>query len=269
MKMCSSFAFLLTAAALAWAQNPPPGGHGRFGAAGPRFLGAEAGVPRRVVKGAPFSGDLVTESTETLADGNRIRQTSTAHLVRDSEGRTRREESLAGLGALAAGGGAQQVVFIHDPVTGASYAVDPAHKTANKSAWSMPAPRVRSSDAAVEERRERRAGGVNQSMKTEALGAATIEGLPAQGTRITVTIAAGAIGNEAPIQVVTERWYSADLQMAVLTKRSDPRSGETVTRLTNVIRSEPAAALLQVPPDYKVTERTAPRFRPPSGAASQ
>ena len=265
MKMCGSFAFLLAAGALAWAQNPLPGGHGRFGA-GPRFLGAEAGVPRHVVKGAPFSGDWIAESTETLADGNRIRQTSTAHMVRDSEGRTRREESLAGLGALAAGGGAQQVVFIHDPVAGASYALDPAHKTATKSAWTAPGAR---SSAVIEERKEVRAGGANQSVKTEALGAATIEGLQAQGTRTTVTIAAGAIGNEAPIQVVTERWYSADLQMAVLTKRSDPRSGETVTRLTNVTRSEPAPPVLQVPPDYKVTERTAPRFRPPSGAASR
>jgi hypothetical protein len=114
-----------------------------------------------------------------------------------------------------------------------------------------------------------RAGGANQSVKTEALGAATIEGLQAQGTRTTVTIAAGAIGNEAPIQVVTERWYSADLQMAVLTRRSDPRSGETVTRLTNVSRSEPSPALFQVPPDFKVTEHAAPHFRTPAGATRQ
>jgi hypothetical protein len=268
MKTCSSFVFLLAAVGLAWAQNPPPGGHGRFGAAGPRFLGAEAGVPRHVVKGAPFSGDLVTESTETLADGNRIRQTSTAHLVRDSEGRTRREESLAGLGALAAGGGAQQVVFIHDPVAGVSFALDPARKTASKSAWIRPAPGSHSS-AAFEERREMRTGGGNQSVKTDALGAATIEGLAAQGTRTTVTIVAGAIGNEAPIQTVTERWYSADLQMAVLTRRNDPRSGETVTRLTNVSRSEPSPALFQVPSDFKVTEHATPHFRPPAGAASQ
>jgi len=264
MKTCSSFAFLLAAVALAWAQNPAPGGHGR----GPRFLGAEAGMPRRVVKGAPFSGDLVTESTETLADGNRIRQTSNVHLVRDSEGRTRREESLAGLGALSSGGGAQQVIFIHDPVAGASYALDPVHKAASKSAWTAPAPGARSS-AAFEERRAVRAGGANQSAKTEALGAATIEGLPAQGTRTTITIAAGAIGNDAPIQVVTERWYSADLQMAILTRRSDPRIGETVTRLTNISRSEPSPALLQVPPDFKVTEHAAPHFGPPAGATSR
>ena len=68
---------------------------------------------------------------------------------------------------------------------------------------------------------------------------------------------------------MTERWYSADLQMAVLTRRSDPRSGETVTRLTNVSRSEPSPALFQVPPDFKVTEHAAPHFRTPAGATRQ
>jgi hypothetical protein len=269
MKMCSSFAFLLAAAALAWGQNPPPGGHGRFGAAGPRFLGAEAGMPRRVVRGAPFSGDLVTESTQTLADGNRIRQTSTAHLVRDSEGRTRRELSLAGLGALAAGGGAQQVIFLNDPVAGANYALDPVRKIANKSSWTGPASGARSSAAAIEGRRDRPAGGAHQPVKTEALGVLTIEGLQTQGTRTTLTIAAGAIGNAAPIQVVTERWYSADLQMPVLTRRSDPRSGETTTRLVNISRSEPSPALLQVPPDFKLIERPAAHFHVRAGAATE
>jgi hypothetical protein len=265
MKTSSAIAFVLAATALAWAQNPPPAGHRRSDAAGPRFLGAEAGMPHRVVKGAPFSGDLVTESTQTLADGNRIHRSSTAHVVRDSAGRTRREVSLAGLSALAAGGAAQQVIFINDPVAGANYALDPVRKTANQSAWTG----ARSSRDATEARRDRSAGGAHESVKTEALGSATIEGLQAQGTRVTVTIEVGAIGNRAPVQVVTERWYSADLQMPVLTRRSDPRSGETVTRLIHVSRSEPSPALLQVPPDYKLTERPAPHFRPSPGATEE
>jgi hypothetical protein len=253
MKTFGSLAFLLAVAAAAWAQNPA-GWQRHLDVAGPRFLGAEAGMPHRVVKGAPFSGDLVTESTQTLADGNRIRHSSTARLVRDSEGRTRREQSLAGLDALAAGGAAQQVIFLNDPVAGANYALDPVRKTANRSPWTAPplgAPR------------DRRAAGPREPGKIEVLGAATIEGLPAQGTRTTVTIAAGAIGNTDPIQVVTERWFCADLQMPVLTRRSDPRNGETVTRLIHVTRAEPAPALFQVPPDFKLVERPASSFRPP------
>ena len=76
----------------------------------------------------------------------------------------------------------------------------------------------------------------------------------AQGTRTTRTIPAGAIGNEKPIVITVERWYSPDLQMNVMIKRSDPRTGENVFQLTNIMRSEPDASLFQVPPDYTVKE---------------
>ena len=83
-------AMVFLAVAGARAQGPPPGpGPGR----GARFLGAEAGMPGRVVKNAPYSADLVTESVQTLPDGNHIRQSSSVKVYRDSEGRTRREQS--------------------------------------------------------------------------------------------------------------------------------------------------------------------------------
>jgi hypothetical protein len=87
------------------------------------------------------------------------------------------------------------------------------------------------------------------NVKTESLGRQTIEGVPADGTRTTLTIPAGQMGNEQPIQVVTERWYSPDLQTVLMTKHSDPRNGETVTHLQNVSRSEPSPTLFQVPAD--------------------
>src|ERR1035437_1019607 len=113
-KMCTrttlTVAGLLVLAVAASAQNPGPGrGRGGFGPAagdaaapgGARFLGAEAGMPGRVVKNAPYSADIVTETTQTLIDGNHIRQSSTAKVYRDTEGRTRREQSLNALGGPA------------------------------------------------------------------------------------------------------------------------------------------------------------------------
>ena len=44
--------------------------------------------------------------------------------------------------------------------------------------------------------------------------------------------------------IVTERWYSPDLQMVVMTKRSDPRSGDTVFQMTSIARTEPAATFV-------------------------
>ena len=90
--------------------------------------------------------------------------------------------------------------------------------------------------------------------KEENLGMQVIEGVSAEGTRTTVTIPAGQIGNEQPIVTVSERWFSPDLQTVVMTKRSDPRMGTTTYRLTNINRSEPAASLFQIPADYKVVE---------------
>lgn len=91
-----------------------------------------------------------------------------------------------------------------------------------------------------------------QPLVQESLGTRVIEGLVAEGTRTTMTIPAGAIGNLAPIDVVTERWFSKELQTAVMITRRDPRSGETVYRLTNIVRAEPPAELFTTPPDFKV-----------------
>jgi hypothetical protein len=88
----------------------------------------------------------------------------------------------------------------------------------------------------------------------EQLGTQSIEGVMAEGTRVTFTIPAGKIGNERPIVTVNERWYSPELQTIVLTKNSDPRMGETTYRLTNINRSEPDPSLFQVPADYTVDE---------------
>ncbi len=103
--------------------------------------------------------------------------------------------------------------------------------------------------------------GRSENANKEDLGTQTIEGVPATGTRVTLTIPAGQIGNERPIEIVDERWYSKDLQAFVMTKHSDPRSGETVYRLTDISRTEPDRSLFQVPVDYEVKEPPVPPTR--------
>ena len=88
----------------------------------------------------------------------------------------------------------------------------------------------------------------------EDLGQQSIEGVAANGTRTTTVIPAGAIGNEQPITIVSEQWFSPDLEMLVLTRHSDPRVGETTYRLTNINRSEPAASLFEIPAEFKVEQ---------------
>src|SRR5436853_4428250 len=152
MRIRTTMAGLLLVAVGALAQGPdgprpgggPGPGRGRMGFGGPemgaRFIGAEAGMPGRVVKNAPYSAEVVTESTQTLPDGNRIRQSTAAKVYRDSEGRTRREQSV-NLNGLTPNANMPQVVFIHDPVAGVNLALNAKDRTATKTAWTRGAGR--------------------------------------------------------------------------------------------------------------------------------
>lgn len=89
---------------------------------------------------------------------------------------------------------------------------------------------------------------------TENLGQQNIEGVSATGSRTTTTIPAGAVGNLQPIKVVVEQWVSSDLQVLVMTRHSDPRSGDTTYRLQSIVRAEPDRSLFTVPADYTMKE---------------
>jgi hypothetical protein len=219
-----------------------------------RFISSEMRQDGRVVKGAPYSAEVVTESVQTLSNGAKLTRKTTALVYRDGEGRTRREQSAAPVGPFATAGDAPRVVFISDPVAGVSYTLFPDSRTARKrtmrpapgaSGRNFPptrAPRSRDDRPSSDER------------KTESLGKQVIEGVEAEGTRTTITIPAGRIGNDQPLQIVHERWYSPELQTTVLNKHSDPRWGETVYKMTKINRSEPDHSLFEAPGDYTIRE---------------
>lgn len=213
----------------------------------------------KTVKGAPFAADAVTTTTQTLPNGSHINRTATAALYRDSEGRTRREEqSLAGAGVLSSSGPSRPTVFIHDPVAQAAYVLNPQKKTAQKMAFAPhahgPSPAAGSdSTASTEAPAGPRAQHFGGTVKTESLGSQVIDGITVEGTRHTLTIPAGAIGNDQAIESVTERWYSPDLQVVVKSMRTDPRFGQTVYQLSNVRRGEQPSTLFEVPSDFAVS----------------
>ncbi|HET7219777.1 MAG TPA: hypothetical protein VFJ02_17090 [Vicinamibacterales bacterium] len=100
------------------------------------------------------------------------------------------------------------------------------------------------------------------NINKEDLGSQIIDGVMAKGTRSTTTIEAGAIGNAQPIHIVSEQWYSEDLKVLVMTKHSDPRTGDTTYRLTNVQLAEPPQSLFQVPADYTLKDSVIRRQSP-------
>lgn len=358
------------------------------------FVSAEMNFEGQLVKGAPYSAEAITETVQTLSDGNRLTRKSTATVHRDSEGRTRRDQTLGAIGPWATAEEPARVVFINDPASGTHYILDPEHRTARKSQFffrtaagegknvfeyhtvERRAPGAPSSsgrpaandtpisggdigaargvlkrvppayppvakaagaqgtvavgivinesgevisakaveghpllrEAAVEAARQwqfkpteldgkpvkvtgrvtfnfvlpekdgepsaplrvsapmrapapphvRALPAVPSQEVKETLGKQSIEGVEAEGTRTTLTIPAGAIGNERPISIVSERWYSPELQLVLMSKHSDPRFGETIYRLTNINRSEPSRTLFEVPADYTLKEDRVP-----------
>ena len=210
------------------------------------------------VKNAPFSAQAVTEFTQTLGDGNRIERRYESSVSRDSRGRTRREEEIALIGPLAATNAATpRLVTILDPDSGTSYTLDDERRVAHRSLRAGNKKLVeldkldkalRSSDAELNKVNEA------QNVSVQDLGTRIVEGVRAQGTRTTTTIAAGAIGNLQPINIVSERWFSPELQIAVLVTRRDPRNGDTTYRLTNILRGEQPDAFFTIPSSYEVVD---------------
>jgi hypothetical protein len=101
---------------------------------------------------------------------------------------------------------------------------------------------------------------VQLASAAEDLGEQVIEGVLAHGTRRTQTIPAGALGNERPIQIVAEQWYSPDLETVVSSRNYDPRVGETTYRLANVARGEQSPDLFTVPQGYALLPEARPQI---------
>jgi len=133
-------------------------------------------------------------------------------------------------------------------VAGKRYMLDPANKTARE----LRPPRQGHGDRPNRPGMHGMKNMLSKDVERDQLGNKTISGYEASGEKVTRTIAAGEIGNEKPIEVVTERWVSADLQLPVLMVHSDPMMGTATTKVTSVTRGEPDASLFQVPSDYKI-----------------
>ena len=188
----------------------------------------------------------------------------------------------------------RKTISIVDPIAGFSYSLDPEHKIAWKTpaggagaimgklemtiadqrkveAEKLAAaekmktePGDDSKLKAAADEKKMRAAAAGGSVSFERRGYATapetplehkrIEGVAVEGRKTTTVIPAGQVGNEQPITITSEEWRSTELNVLVLTRHSDPRTGESSYRLTNIIRAEPDRSLFMVPPDYTIKE---------------
>ena len=226
----------------------------------------------KAVTGAAFSAQVTVENSQTLANGVHVGRKVSGALYRDSEGRTRQEFPQEG---------SPEIVLINDSVAGVLYHLHMYDHTVNKvnvkelsvkrEVEKRNAKREHQGREHLEREHQEREHQERERMektiaiavkrpgtesepqrKVESLGVQTYEGVQAEVTRFTITIPAGREGNDQPFDIVSERWYSPELQVLVMGKRSDPRTGDIIYKLTNISRSEPARSLFEAPADFIV-----------------
>jgi DNA-directed RNA polymerase specialized sigma24 family protein len=219
------------------------------------YLSNEFGNAREIVKNAPYTAEAVNESIQVLPDGNRIVKRSSTLLARDGYGRTRQDKK----------GARGTSVYIFDPMEGKSYVLNTERKIAVRIPRVPsppvppvpPVPRIGRGDMPMTLAPMAPLPPLALPIlprgkgETKSLGTRDVDGIKADGTQTTHTIPAGEIGNEKPIVVTSERWFSPEFNIVVYAKQSDPRSGDTIYRLTNFKRGEPSAELFKLPADYK------------------
>ena len=248
------------------------------------FMQFEMTGPAEVVAGKPYTASLSVEVLQPLVDGNSITIEHHSRVYRDAQGRTRRDDELR------MGGEVLHSVLIADPVAGTSYTLDPLRRVAeqvpqavqrgpqmafaqelNSGAGgatttfdvALPPPLADDKRPALDAALHPSPAPFSADTPIKlpfpgdphsvSLGDKTIEGVRVTGTRTTVTIPTAAIGNRAPIEIVTEQWYSAELNVVMLSEHRDPRVGQTRYRLHDIARSDPDPALFRVPHGYRIS----------------
>ena len=251
------------------------------------FFSGPLAFELEAVPNAPYSAEAVTEMVQTLADGNRIVRETKALVSRDGQGRMRREQGFPMLGAAGAGANPEiRHVQISDPAAGTTVMLDYQNKIARKMVmparqWAAGAGINASSGVMVQINHFELAvppppggpngpgapgamigaGGVGMFTRNimraelqpsvEQLGTQVVQGVIAEGTKTTTTIPAGQVGNERPIQIVSERWMLERAEDAGDEPPLDPRFGETTYRLANLTLGEPPADQFEVPADFR------------------
>ena len=276
----------LAFAGLAAAQGTAPAGrpvNGSFGGSA-TFGSRPSGAP--VITGASYSGEQVAESVQILTDGTRITRKlpgQNQKMYRDFAGRTRAERAMFPGSPTGIPNPLRDVIVseIYDSIAGFRYTLDSINHVAHRQKVqpfppagakppATPVPPTLSAPVQASN-----AGPVpggdgrpRPTISSESVGTQLINGVQAEGRRTIETIPAEAQGNDRPITVVSETWYSPELKITVLTKRSDPRSGETTVQILNLSRVEPDPFLFTVPPDYSIVDESGPFTIKFGGSAS-
>jgi hypothetical protein len=240
-------------------------------------------IAQKPVTGRPMAATESRHTLQVLADGTRIERRDTSKYYRDSEGRTRTESAdgtRVNITDPANGSTVEMNTTQHSarhtgmvraynfktettgpvtasgPVTTQSRVMTIDQQTAGIKAAiagrteALDGVQIQTGPGSLTIVRRADSASAANDAKTENLGIQSVNGVLAEGTRTTITIPAGEIGNDRPISIVNEKWVSTSLGMLVKSVNSDPRFGETTYELTDIQEGVQDPSLFQVPADY-------------------
>lgn len=216
------------------------------------------GIAIPVIPAAPFSATVEVETTHHLPDGTTLTQKRTSKIARDFRGRTRQENELP---LPAANGTKLTQVALYDPDTRIRTLLFPASHNARQIVPGGPFQRAVETTNPPPDTLPLLLSQNLRSLVTiqsENLGIDFVDHMEVQHARQTQTFPEMLIGNDKPIIVVLEYWFSPELQVFLRANRDDPRSGSQMLAVKDLRREEPDDSLFQIPPDYKLVEGDQP-----------
>jgi hypothetical protein len=221
---------------------------------GQTSMSMKMGAGTQTVTGLPYSAEETVSMVQELPGGVRVAHAMKGHVWRATNGAERAEATADPTAAKDPKAVPTTMVMLLDPAGHRTVFWNTKEKTAHMTRvpenteltlrllpQQMP-PTVR------------KESGKTENLTTTDLGRETRDGLALVGTRVTTTIPAGTIGNDAAIVTTQDRWVSPELKLLVREVDQDPWTGNRVMELTHIARTEPDAVLFEVPAGYAVIE---------------
>lgn len=214
------------------------------------------------VTNAPFQGTVTLKWTRHLADGSTLIVGNHRLVIRNSHGDIYQERRT-----VVPDGSTEEPqirwIEISDPARHTKYFCNPALTQCTLRGYYPPptVQRAQPAPAAKTAYKQSAAGiasptdsGTNPKLVRTDLGTRSIEGLDAVGTRESVTIPPGAMGNSAPLERSKEFWYSPQLGLNLRVLRVDPLHGEQSFQVTDLTLQEPDPHRFVLPPNCKIID---------------
>lgn len=195
--------------------------------------------------GAPFSLTLRTEWVKVFADGGTVTLTNHRAIMRDNAGRIFEERRLLG----------PKDGKIDSPLAWLQYADQSTHTLYNcKPSTHVCYLQFYNPSPPASEAAPGSTFFSTGTRQVDDLGRQLMDGMEVKGTRVTATLNPHVVGNDRPYVTTREFWYSAQLGINLLSKRSDPRSGSQMFTVTDLSLTEPDSAAFKPPEGYSVVD---------------